>query len=272
MLAWTEPALRRLRRAIGRIGPMALDLLLPPSCPACGALVARHGGLCASCWGTMRWVSPPFCAVLGSPLPIDLGEAAISPAAMAAPPPFARARAAVLYDDAARSLVHRLKYRDETALAPWLAKWMVRAGGDVVADADLVVPVPLHRRRLIGRRFNQSSELARAICRETGLPHRPDALSRVRDTRRQVGLGNAERRRNVQGAFAVPDRARADVAGRRVLLVDDVLTTGATVSAATRALRRAGAGDVDVLTFARVDHADDGTALVAAVEAWGEAA
>ena len=272
MRAWAEALLARARRGLGAGGARALDLLLPPACLGCGELVARQGGLCSTCWRSMRWIAPPYCAVLGQPLPIDLGDSLVSPAAMAAPPPFARARAAVLYDDTARRIVHRLKYKDDTSLAPWLARWMVRAGRELVADADVVVPVPLHRARLIQRRFNQSAELARAIARQTELDYEPRLLRRTRNTKRQVGLGNAERRRNVQGAFAVPDTAVGNLAGRRVLLVDDVLTTGATASAATRTLRRAGATSVDVLTFARVDHRDDGMAFVSAVSAWGDAA
>ena len=171
-----------------------------------------------------------------------------------------------MFDALPRALVHRLKYRDDTGLARWMAPWMARAGKDEIARADIIVPVPLHRTRLLTRRFNQSAELSRALATWSGKPHEPDALVRKRATKRQVGLGHAERQRNVRGAFEVPMAMRPQVTGRRVLLVDDVFTTGATVAAATRALKRGGAAGVDVLTFARVDHGDDGTAFADAMD------
>ena len=246
---------------------MALDLILPPACVACEIMASVPGGLCPHCWARMRWIERPYCEVMGAPLGVDMGEGVLSPLAMASPPPFERARAAVMFDELPRALVHRLKYRDDTGLARWMAPWMARAGRDEIARADMIVPVPLHRNRLMQRRFNQSAELSRALANYARKPHVPNALVRQRPTRRQVGLGHAERRRNVQGAFLVPDAMRPAVSGRRVLLVDDVLTTGATVSAATRALRRGGALSVDVLTFARVDHGDDGTAFAEAMDA-----
>ena len=256
----------RARHALSRAGRGALDLILPPACLSCEEIAAAHGGLCATCWGAMRWIERPYCDVLGAPLGVDLGDRALSPLAIAQRPPFARARAAVMFDALPRALVHRLKYRDDTGLARWMAPWMARAGAELIAECDLVVPVPLHRSRLVWRRFNQSAELSRAVARHAARDHAPELLARTRPTRRQVGLGHAERRRNVQGAFAVPQGARPRLEGRRVLLVDDVFTTGATVSAAARALKRGGAAGVDVLTFARVDHGDDGTAFAEAMD------
>ena len=273
---WDRPRMRsrfsmtispKVRGLAQRIGGRALDLILPPACVACESIAASPGGLCPSCWNAMRWIERPYCEVLGAPLGFDMGEGALSPLAIAKPPPFERARAAVMFDDLPRALVHRLKYRDDTGLARWMAPWMARAGYEEIARADLIVPVPLHRTRLLQRRFNQSAELSRALARYCRKPHAPDVLLRRKPTRRQVGLGHAERQRNVQGAFVVPDAMRPTLAGKRVLLVDDVLTTGATVSAATRGLKRGGAAGVDVLTFARVDHGDDGTAFVDAMAA-----
>jgi ComF family protein len=182
----------------------------------------------------------------------EMGEGILSADALASPPPFARARAAVSYSGVSRQLVHHLKFGDRTELAPWMARWMARVGAELLADADVIVPVPLHRRRFFMRRFNQSAELARALSRLSGKPFEPDALARVKATRTQVGLGAREREDNVRGAFRVPERREYRIHARRVLLVDDVYTTGTTVAAATKALKKAGARDVDVLTFARV--------------------
>ncbi|WP_246225858.1 ComF family protein [Chelativorans xinjiangense] len=227
-------------------------LLFPPVCLGCRNLVAAPGTLCAACWPGMRFLERPWCQVMGTPFGYDMGEGFLSAEAIADPPPFARARAAVAYDGVARRLVQGLKFSDRTDLAPWMARWMLRAASELVEAGAVVVPVPLHRRRFFMRRFNQSAELARAFARLAGLDYLPSALLRRRITRQQVGLGAREREANVRGAFAVPPEGASALKGRRVILVDDVYTTGATVSAATRALKRAGVRHVDVLTFARV--------------------
>lgn len=228
------------------------DLLFPPSCPGCRLRVSQPATLCAECWPKLRFLERPWCEVLGTPFEREMGEGALSPAAIADPPAFDRARAAVAYSGVARQLVQDLKYADRTDLAPWMARWMLRVGGELVAARPLVVPVPLHWRRFLSRRVNQSAELARALSRLGGLAYAPELLTRVKQTRQQVGLGRHERAENVRAAFRVADGRRAMLAGRAVLLVDDVYTTGATVSAAAKALKRAGAAHVDVLTFARV--------------------
>jgi ComF family protein len=229
-----------------------VNVLLPPHCMACEMPVATSGTLCAQCWGKLRLIERPYCERLGTPFAYDLGEGALSAEAIADPPPFERLRAVAAYDDMARKLVHGLKYGDRLDLAQWMARWMVRAGGELVSSAGVVVPVPLHRRRLWSRRFNQSAMLALAIAEVAGKPFAPTALRRIRPTQQQVGLSARERAENVRGAFRVVESERIAVAGRRVLLVDDVYTTGATMKAATRALLRAGAEAVDAVVFARV--------------------
>jgi ComF family protein len=228
------------------------NTLFPPHCFGCRRLVAHQGAVCAACWSSIRFIDRPYCEVLGTPFQSDPGEGALSADAIANPPPFRRARAAVGFSGVPRRMVQSLKYHDQPELARWMAVWMQRAGRELLNEADLVLPVPLHPRRFLSRRFNQSAELARYICALAGKSFDPASLSRVKLTKQQVGLGANERQHNVRGAFKVPDARRIRIAGRNVLLIDDVYTTGSTVVAATQALKRAGAANVDVLTFARV--------------------
>lgn len=230
----------------------AVGLIYPPSCVACRAATSEAQGLCATCWSGIGFIERPCCERLGTPFEVDLGPGLISPAAIADPPVFARARAVCRFDGTARELVHRLKYGDRVELALMLGRMMAQAGRELIAEADLVVPVPLHRFRLWTRRFNQAAALGEVVARRSGLPCEPRALARVKRTRQQVGLTRAQRAENLQAAFKVLPAMRPVVEGRRVLLVDDVLTTGATANAAARALLRGGASAVDVLSFARV--------------------
>jgi len=247
--------LRKRGTRLGRIARATLrpflDVSLPPLCPACREPVRDVGGLCAPCWSKLSFIARPYCERLGIPFAYDPGPGILSMQALADPPAYGRARAAVRFDEVARELVHALKYGDRLDLAPTLGRWMAIAGAELLADADALVPVPLHWRRLWARRFNQSAALANVIAAAAGIPV-TTALKRVRATPQQVGLGRSERARNVQGAFQVPASARAEIAGRRLVVVDDVLTSGATVDACARALMRAGAAQVDVLVLARV--------------------
>jgi ComF family protein len=229
-----------------------LTIAYPPTCIACGAATGAPHTLCGSCWAGLRFIERPFCERLGTPFAFDLGVPLVSPAAMADPPVFARARAVARYDDAARLLVQRLKYSDRLDLAPALGQMMARAGAELAAECDVIVPVPLYRWRLWWRRFNQAMALARIVARAHERPCDPALLARVKRTRPQVGLTRTQRGENLQGAFRVPPDQRHRLKGKRVLLVDDVLTTGATANAASRALLRGGAVSVDVLAFARV--------------------
>ncbi len=230
----------------------ALGVVYPPTCIACAAATGEPHTLCARCWSEMRFIERPFCERLGTPFEVDLGVALLSPAAIADPPVFRRARAVARYDETARRLVHRLKYGDRVELARALGAMMARAGAELLIDADVIVPVPLHRSRLWWRRFNQAMALAGALSRTSGVRCDPFLLARVKRTRSQVGLTRTQRGDNLQGAFRVPADAKPHLAGKRVLLVDDVVTTGATANACSRALLRAGAESVDLLSFARV--------------------
>ena len=234
-----------------RLAGAALDILYPPTCLSCRAATDAHGALCSRCWRAMRFIERPYCERLGTPFEHDLGPGLISPQAMADPPAFARARAVARFEDGpARTLAHRLKYSDRAELARPIAQWMARAGADLLAEADLLVPVPLHPLRLWRRRFNQAAVLAREVSRLSGKRCDVGAILRVKATRSQIGLSRAQRAENVQGAFRVADGA--PVRGLNVVLIDDVLTSGATANASSRALLRAGAKRVDVLVFARV--------------------
>jgi ComF family protein len=243
-----------IRRAAGAVRGVlrsALDLALPQLCPACRETVEGRG-LCASCWSKLSFITRPYCERLGIPFVYDPGPGILSMEAIADPPSYNRARAAVRFDEISRALVHALKYGDRLDLAPMMGRWVAQAGHELLADADALVPVPLHWRRQWARRFHQSAMLAATISAASGVPIAAGALKRVKATVQQVGLSRAERGDNIQGAFRVPATGRAAVAGRRLVLVDDVLTSGATVEGCARALLRAGAANVDVLIFARV--------------------
>ena len=229
----------------------ALDLALPTLCPSCRAPVEGRG-LCPACWSKLSFITRPYCERLGIPFAYDPGPGILSMEAIADPPAYQRARAAVRFDEISRALVHALKYGDRLDLAPMMGRWITHAGREILAEADALVPVPLHWRRQWARRFNQSAILAKAVAEGSGVPVAAGALKRVKATAQQVGLSRSERAVNVQGAFKVPDEGKALVGGRRLVLIDDVLTSGATVEGCARALYRAGAANVDVLIFARV--------------------
>lgn len=238
----------------GRAGALLKDALLPPRCLASGEIVTRQGLLSASAWNRINFITPPFCARCGVPFPFDTGEGAelLCGACIASPPVFGRARAVFHYDDGSRAMILGFKHGDRLEGAPAFARWMARAAAELLEDQPLIVPAPLHWKRLFRRRYNQSAILALALGRLTGAEVCPDALVRVRNTPPQGGLNRAARERNLRGAIEIRPRRRALVHGRNILLVDDVLTTGATAEACARALRRAGAGRIDVVCLARV--------------------
>lgn len=244
-------ALSACCEVLAHIPRLALDIALPTLCVSCREPVDGEG-VCAACWSKLSFIAQPFCPRLGIPFVYDPGPELLSMEAIANPPAYQRARAAVRYDDVARTLVHSLKYQDRTDLAPAMGRWMARAGQELLSEADVLVPVPLHWRRGWSRRYNQSGALARVISRQSGVKLATEALRRIRATEQQIGLSRPQRASNVQGAFKVAPERSADIAGRRVILIDDVLTSGATADACARALLRARAAQVDVLVFARV--------------------
>ena len=230
----------------------AFDMILPPLCLGCEARLTQHDALCPACWRGIAFIRPPLCDRLGLPLPFDTGGTMISAAAEADPPDYDRARAVAAFDGPMRDLIHDLKFRDTHDARRLFGRWLSEAGAELIADANLIVPVPLARLRLISRRFNQAQILAAELARQTGKPIDAFALRRTRATPHQIGLSRSERHRNVAGAFSIAPEALPSISGRSVLLIDDVITTGATASAAARALRKAGARQVDVLALALV--------------------
>lgn len=247
----------QLVSTLRRSASFVLDAVLPPRCLKCGEIVADSGSLCGRCWPDLRFLGAPCCACCGLPFEFEMGEGSLCAACTADRPLFDRARAALAYDDNSRDLILRFKHADRVDGAATFAGWMGRAGADLIAGADIVAPVPLHWWRLVRRRYNQAAVLANAIgtARMDGTRGKrviPDLLVRRRATASQGHLGRSQRARNVAGAFALHPRRAQSVAGARILLVDDVLTTGATAAACTRVLKAGGAISVDLLVLARV--------------------
>lgn len=238
-----------------------LDIMLPPTCPGCRAIVGSPGGLCPDCWEKVTFISGPGCSVCGRPFeysPSQKGDGAgvICGSCAREAPPFSRARAAFLYDDASRKMVLSFKHADKVEWAGLFSTMLERVGGDLIADCNLIVPVPLTRAKLFSRRYNQSGEIARTLSKRAGKTFAPGLLTRVGLSKgkkpTQGGLSRRGRYENVRGVFKVPNTASSKLAQCSVLLIDDVFTTGATVTSATRALLAAGAKNVDVLTLAMV--------------------
>ncbi|MCD6034545.1 MAG: putative phosphoribosyltransferase [Rickettsiales bacterium] len=229
----------------------ALNLLFPPRCLACRGFVHDHGGLCSVCWNSINFINDPLCGVCGQPLEYGGGEHTLCGECIAHTPPYRRARSVFHYTELSKQLVFHFKYYDNTALAPYLAKWMSRAGTVCLEETDFLIPVPLHRRRLFSRRYNQSAILCHALSKETHIPVLAEGLVRRKHTPPQAGLTRNQRLHNVAGAFAPHPRYKAQWKGKRVTLVDDVMTTGATIHHCTKALLKSGARSVDVLTLGR---------------------
>lgn len=243
----------QLKGVMKEVARGALDLFFPPLCISCREQVSEPGSLCATCWSAIQFLDGPACATCGLPFELETIGETLCAACHAAPPAFDKARAVMRYDDASKGPILAFKHGDRLDLVPGFARWLERGGRDVLSEASVIVPVPLHPTRLWSRRYNQSAELGRAIARLIDKPMEPQLLTRVRRTPSQGEMVSARaRRRNVRGAFRVaPERAQL-AKGQNVLLVDDVLTTGATVDACAKALKRAGAAKVFVLALARV--------------------
>lgn len=249
--AWKGAGVRL--RGLGRA---AADLILPPMAHDSREATAA-AGLTPDAWSRIAFLEAPVCDGCGAAFDYDGGAFAQDrcAACLAQPYLFQRTRAACVYDEASRGLILRYKHGDQQQFAPLFARWIGRAAADLLAEADVVTPVPLHPFRLLSRRFNQAAEIARPLARTAGLDYVPDALIRAARTDSQGGKSRRGRRLNVSKAFAVTEAGRRRIKGRRILLVDDVLTTGATAEACARALLDAGARGVDLAVIARVRNA-----------------
>lgn len=231
----------------------ALDLLLPPLCIGCREPVSEPGSFCSACWQAIAFLDGPCCDCCGIPFEWDVPRGTLCAACQAEKPAFDCARAVMRYTDESKGPILALKHGDRLDLVPGFARWIARAGHELLGASDVVLSVPLHRTRLWSRRYNQSAELGRAVARFAEKPFLPRALVRTRSTPSQGEMPSARaRRENVRGAFRTPGESIASIKGQSVLLIDDVLTTGATVDACSRALKRAGAAKVHVLALARV--------------------
>lgn len=225
------------------------DIVMPPRCISCGEMVNEHGDLCADCWKDTKFIGAHKCKTCGLPFEFDMGKGAKCKYCMAEKPKFNKVRGVCEYDGVARKIAVKFKFRDHTHLAKPMAKLMVHAAPDLVAKADIIAPVPLHFRRRISRKFNQSGLLARQIAHIAQAEYQPFLLKRIRHTKRQTALNRAQRQENVQDAFTC---SAEDLSGKTILLIDDVMTTGSTMNECAKALKAHGAQRVYGLVFARV--------------------
>jgi len=239
-------------RLLAVAGRNLADFVIPPACLACHQPLSQHDTVCAACWADIDFIRAPLCDQLGLPMPFDTGGTILSAAAAANPPIYDHARAVAHYSGVMRDMILGFKYGDTHNARKLFGRWLTSAGGELIEACDVISPVPMHPRRLLARRFNQAAILARELARISERRYRPQLISRIRQTTAQVGLTRDQRRRNLAGAFAVPDRQRRHIDGRHILIIDDVITTGSTLNACARALRRAGAARVDALALAIV--------------------
>ena len=236
---------------VGRMARPVLDFVLPPRCAMCKLDVSEPQSLCGPCWAKVTFITDPACAACDRPFEYLVDKNALCAACVKERPLPGALRSALVYDDVSRPLLMRFKHGDGTSLAPMMAKWMALRGTDLLKDTDIMVPVPLHWSRLLARRYNQAALLCRELSFIEDASWDPHILKRTRRTASQGHLSKVQRITNVAAAFHVPERQRAQVKEKRILLVDDVMTTGATLGACAKALLGAGARQVNGLVLAR---------------------
>jgi len=240
------------KKMLAKASNKLLDLLYPPICVHCQTPVIKSDGLCAKCFSALHAITDPKCPILGLPFEVSLGANATSAEAIANPPEFNRARSAFIYDDVAHSIVTRLKYGDKPELAKFCAVTMAATCAEILQGDPILLPVPLHKKRLRMRYYNQSNEIAKFLANITGLENAPMLAKRIKQTKQQVGLNAYQRSKNVAGAFSVEEDLLRFDKEKTIVIIDDVITTGATVNELTKALKKAGYKKIDVISFARV--------------------
>lgn len=247
-----QKAPSKARHIGGIVGGMLLNFLMPPRCFVTGEAVAEQGALSPELWRALRFVTGTQCQQCGVSMPESYAEDMICGACHAYPPPYHRARAILHYDDASKRMILGFKHGDKTHMAKPLAAWMARVGAELIHDCDVIIPVPLHPFRLFRRRYNQAALLAQNIARQTGKPLDLKTLQRTRHTKVQGHLSGKDRHKNIKGAFALLENNTDKIKGKKILLIDDVYTSGATVKECARVLLLGGAVQVDILTLAKV--------------------
>lgn len=238
-----------------RFAASSLNVMLPPLCMSCEGMVSESHGFCAACWKGLAFIAAPYCSCCGLPFEYEgqsVNEAALCGACLLELPRFKCARAAVVYNAASRGVLLPFKHNDRTDFAPALSRMMIQAGRGMLEECDMLIPVPLHVLRLFSRRYNQAAMLARALAKVFGKPACLDALIRHKPTPSQGHLSREQRYANVKNAFRVRPAFIPALQQKKIVLIDDVLTTGATANACAITLLKAGAAEVQVLTFARV--------------------
>jgi len=241
-----------LYKALKSLAAAALDVVLPPLCICCNSPVAGKQALCAECWKKIRFISPPFCDCCGAPFDFEVGEKALCGECLANAPEYCKARSVMVYDENSRGIILGFKHGDRLHSVPAMAEWMARAGGEFLYKADVIAPVPLHWWRLFSRRYNQAALLAVELGRQTGVEVNVDLLRRKKHTQSQGHLNREQRKKNLAGAIGLHPMKKEKIKGKRVVIVDDVMTTGATANECCKILARAGAGEICVLTLSRV--------------------
>jgi len=237
---------------IGNLARNIVDLILPPQCISCRSVIDSAGNICAGCWKQLNFISEPLCEACGYPFPYEAPGIKFCAACARKAPPFDRARAALCYDEQSKRLVTGLKFSDKTHQAPTFSKLMAVSGNALITESDCIIPVPLHRIRLFMRRYNQAALLALGLAKLSDKPVIYDLLVRKINTPPQMSLNRNQRLKNVKSAFGINDKYKEKVKGKSVLLIDDVMTTGATIESCAKILKKSGAWRVNVLTLARV--------------------
>lgn len=228
-----------------------LDIILPPHCLLCKNTVEENGSLCSSCWSDMDFISKTSCSICSTPFEFDVGEDSLCASCIKERPIYDRSKTVFIYNDKSRKLITGFKYEDKIHAAKSFAKWLFTTGKDLVEESDLIIPVPLHRIRLFTRRYNQSSLIAAELAKQVYLPVAHDVLIRKKNNKPQASLPRNQRLKNVIGAFAVKEKCKNLIEGKNILLIDDVMTTSATVSECAKVLKKNGAAKVNILTLAK---------------------